>query len=63
MVEATLTARSIGGSETNVEGVQAPGLERHVVEMLVHDLQNPLAGIMAFLEIMKERRDGHRENR
>lgn len=34
------------------------GLERQVVEMLVHDLQNPLAGIMAFLEIIKERPAG-----
>ena len=55
MVEVEPTRRSVDSS-----GVAAGTrrLERQVVEMVVHDLQNPLAGIMAFLEILKDRPDG-----
>ncbi len=54
MVQARLIAQPVRSGT----GTQEGGLERHVVEMLVHDLQNPLAGIMAFLEILTERPDG-----
>jgi signal transduction histidine kinase len=36
----------------------ASRIERNVVEMLVHDLQNPIAGIEAFLEIIRDRPGG-----
>jgi signal transduction histidine kinase len=55
MVDSRSTAKPVVsvGPRDRVDGV-----ERHVIEMLVHDLQNPLAGIMAFLEILKERPGG-----
>lgn len=51
-------ARRAGPPAAIEAAAREPMLERHAVEMLVHDLQNPLSGIMAFLEILRERPEG-----
>jgi signal transduction histidine kinase len=51
--QARLAAKNQALEESNRELLRVQTMKQQLSDMIVHDLQNPLAGIMAFLELLR----------
>lgn len=60
--EERLAQKACALEEANQELLRLDATKRRLIDMIVHDLQNPLAGIVAFLEVLQARPGGLRED-